>query len=303
MPIRYQGGKQRFAKAIYETITEYEYMNTGKNKLNLYSPFFGMGSVELEFSRRDNDERCVRKIFANDINEDVILMWEALQDGWLPKKTCSATFYNNLKEEEPSAERVFYLSAYAFGGVFGSSFRGKYQSPEQNKREGLSAYNNVKEVVPYLDCFKFRNGSYVKRKPKKGEMVYADPPYYSSLNYGVNKYLTDFDYDEFWETMREWSKTNLVFVSEEMGKHIPKDFVSIWSLKTTRTVGSLKGGKGKKKESLFIHKRYVSEKKKGKGSKSRGRNSRGSRSRTRKSTKKEIECIEYLESSGYRIKS
>lgn len=287
MPIRYQGGKQRFAKAIYEVMTDYEYRNTGKNKLNLYSPFFGMGAVELEFSKRDNDEKCVRKITANDINEDVILMWESLQDGWLPKKTCSETYYKKLKTSDPSAERGFYLSAYAFGGVFGSSFRGKYQTPEQNKREGLNAYNKVKDVVPYLECFKFRNGSYVKRTPKKGEMVYADPPYYSSLDYGVNKYLTDFDYDEFWDTMRRWSKTNLVFISEEKGKHIPKDFVSIWELSTTRTVGSLKGGKGKKKESLFIHKRYVKK---------------GSKKRESPDKEKISECKEYLENMGYRIR-
>lgn len=258
MPIRYQGGKQRFAKAIYEVISDYEYEITGKNNLNIYAPFFGMGSVELEFARNDNLDECVRKITANDINEDVILMWQSLQDGWLPKKTCSETYYYNLKKKNPSAERGYYLSAYAFGGVFSSGFRGNYQSIEQSKREGINMYNKVKEVVPLLDCFEFIHGSYCDTTPEKGEMVYADPPYFSSLNYGVNKHLTDFNYDEFWDIMRKWSKTNIVFISEEKGGHIPKDFVCIWSVNAKRTLGSHKGNKGtKKKEALFIHKRYV----------------------------------------------
>ncbi len=257
MVIRYQGGKRRIAKKIYEVISEYEDRLLGK-KMNIFSPFFGMGSVELQFAK-ENSSRCSRKIHANDINRDVVLMWKNLKKGWLPKKKITKKEYEELRySDQHSAERGFYLSAYSFGGVFGSSFRQQYQEDDHNIKEGENAYNAVKNVREYLHCFKFECGSYDEYTPTKDEIVYADPPYNSSLNYGVNKHLTQFDSDEFWNKMRQWSKTNLVFISEEMGRHIPKDFVCIWKKPVSRTIGSLKGPDGKqKREALFIHEKYA----------------------------------------------
>jgi len=90
---RYQGGKQRYANEIHDVISEYESVIFKGRKLNLLSPFFGMGSVELKFVREE--ERLVR---ASDLNEDVISMWNALKGGeWLPKMEISEEEYNSIK--------------------------------------------------------------------------------------------------------------------------------------------------------------------------------------------------------------
>jgi len=250
-PVRYQGSKKRVAKEIYQTIIQYEKQLTDKNILDLMSPFVGMGAVELEFAKESPD----KEIAASDINEDVILLWQALQEGkWLPEQLCTEEYYNELKNSStPSAERGFYLSAYAFNGCFGGSFRGNSQSEDMSIKEGIAAYNAVKDVRTYLEPFTFSACSYENLSPKN-QLVYCDPPYRSSLGRrGNNKHLYNFDVMKFWRVMREWSKDNLVFISEEAGS-APQDFTEIWRKSIRRNLGNRNGqSKMKKTECLFIH--------------------------------------------------
>ena len=52
-------------------------------------------------------------------------------------------------------------------------------------------------------------------------LVYCDPPYEGTTGY---KGAGVFDHSAFWETMREWSRDNIVLVSEYTA---PPDFVSV----------------------------------------------------------------------------
>lgn len=64
-------------------------------------------------------------------------------------------------------------------------------------------------------------------------VIYLDPPYQGTKAYDYSK---NFNYEKFWNKVRDLSKTNKVFVSEQ---NAPSDFVSVWSLDTTRnTFGS-----------------------------------------------------------------
>ena len=85
----------------------------------------------------------------------------------------------------------------------------------------------------------------------KNFTIYCDPPYDGNKLGVSNRYslFQNFDYNKFWNKMREWSKNNLVFISECIA---PKDFIKIWSI--TSTVGTGKKTKSKKyNESLYIH--------------------------------------------------
>ena len=67
---------------------------------------------------------------------------------------------------------------------------------------------------------------------------------------------TEFDNDNFWEVMREWSKNNKVFISET---HAPDDFISIWEKQSHRSMSQSSKTRYKsesemyKTENLFIH--------------------------------------------------
>lgn len=43
----------------------------------------------------------------------------------------------------------------------------------------------------------------------------------------------NFDYDTFWKTMRKWSKTNIVYISELQA---PDDFECVWEKEMSRSI-------------------------------------------------------------------
>lgn len=57
----------------------------------------------------------------------------------------------------------------------------------------------------------------------------------SEKNYPQIKNSIHFDFDEFWETMRQWSKNNYVLISELAA---PDDFICVWSKDVQRSMKS-----------------------------------------------------------------
>ena len=107
-------------------------------------------------------------------------------------------------------------------------------------------------AVEEMDRVQFSSKPYDKWKPT-GMIIYCDPPY--AGNKVSNKFFSSFDHNKFWEVMRTWSETNLVFVSE---KSASEDFVSIWEKQYK--VSFLTGGKKNVKkiygENLFVYESY-----------------------------------------------
>lgn len=129
----------------------------------------------------------------------------------------------------------FYDGSYAHNGWEGEHFRDYYQE----------AKRNILNQMKYLVNVKFDVSDYKDLKPKKA-LIYADPPYA-----GTKGYLTitkQFNHSEFWDTMREWSKDNIVLISEEQA---PEDFDIIWEQEVIRTIKAV--DKQPKTEKLFIH--------------------------------------------------
>ena len=80
-------------------------------------------------------------------------------------------------------------------------------------------------------------------------LFYCDPPYQGTKQYSNAK---SFDYDEFWQTMREWSKKNIVLISEQ---NAPEDFECIWQQDVSRSIKA--ADKSKSTEKLFKYKGSV----------------------------------------------
>lgn len=90
------------------------------------------------------------------------------------------------------------------------------------------------------------NISYADYAYREGDVVYCDPPYKNTTDYGIK-----FDSDAFWE----WALTRNypVYVSEYQA---PDDFVSIWS-KEKRSHLNDKSPTAPRTEHLFVHKRFA----------------------------------------------
>ena len=91
----YLGGKSRLAKRIGAAILE----NTNQ-RCQYIEPMIGGGSVFFELAPH------FQKSFGGDIQEDLILMYQALADGWVPPDTVTEDEWRELRDSEPSALRA-----------------------------------------------------------------------------------------------------------------------------------------------------------------------------------------------------
>lgn len=70
------------------------------------------------------------------------------------------------------------------------------------------------------------------------------PPYSSTTKY----FNGEFNSEEFWDIMRNWSKDNLVFISEYVA---PTDFKCVLEIPTKTSIRGRTGNVSKRVEGLF----------------------------------------------------
>jgi DNA adenine methylase len=210
MPI-YQGGKAKIGKQIANFIKMVEDIVEWKGEY--MEPFCGLLGVGIHFASDG------RQVLANDLNKDLILILKAIKQGWNPPRACSKKKYEKFRDSNThSAVRGFYGFACAYSGIFYAGYRIK--SGERNFFNTFRS--SLINMRPALHNIKFTSKSYDKLQPK-GMTIYCDPPYVDN-NFGT-EHFDSFDFDHFWQTMRKWSKDNLVFISEYRA---PDDFTCVW---------------------------------------------------------------------------
>ena len=121
---------------------------------------------------------------------------------------------------------IEFFASYCNGG-----FPRGYAKNTDTRNYYNEAYRNMKEQSPRLKGIIFKCQNYWELDPNtSGAVIYVDPPYQNTKFYG---YARDkMDYNRFWNWVREISKNNSVFISEQTA---PDDFISIWEQEVTRT--------------------------------------------------------------------
>lgn len=210
--MRYLGGKSRLAKPIWEAMKPYI-----EDQTVYIEPFVG-GAASLAIKAPN-----FKEAFAGDINEDMILFYQALKDGWLPPREVSEEEYATLRNAEPSALRAFVAISCSFGGKwFGGYARGKTDKGV-SRNYADESYKNLLKQIPVIKNTTFIHQGYADWNPDANTVVYADPPYAETTKY--NK-TGEFDHELFWKTMDEWSDRGAkVFVSEF---YAPEHWTCIW---------------------------------------------------------------------------
>lgn len=239
----YQGGKKRIGRRIHDVIVLLE-NDLYDNPLPYFEPFVGMGGVLRHFGKNNN-----RQLFACDFNTDLIMMWKAVQRGWKPPLTCSKEEYEKLKKSKKhSAKRAFIGTVASWGGDYFKSYRLHLQPKGKDfMAEGYRGIMNIKPDIMKVEFFDAT--SYDNFEIEDCTTIYCDPPYDGNKLGRSNKesLFQNFDHEQFWEKMREWSENNLVIVSEWTA---PEDFKKIWEV--VSTVGT--GRKSKKyNDCLYVH--------------------------------------------------
>lgn len=219
--MKYMGSKSREAKQIVPLIQQ-EVDKIGR----YWEPFCGGCNII--------DKIVAEEKIASDNHYYLIEMWKHLQETTedLPDSVSWDDYDAVRKNIE--AYPAWYVGWVGFIASYnGRFFDGGYAKTIVSKTGVLRNYydearRNILKQVPLVNAVKFFHSDYKNISPE-GYVIYCDPPYKGTKQYAFRE---KFDWDSFWETMREWSQKNIVFVSEE---NAPSDFECIWEKEVTRT--------------------------------------------------------------------
>ena len=239
--MKYLGGKHLNGKKIAEIIRTF----AGPDIFDKYlEPFCGSLGVFKHMTD-------YKKSIASDIQSDLIHLWKDLQSNTFvyPKKVTEED-WNKAKKMKSSALKAFIGFGCSFSGVYFSTYAQKYAG-NSNRNFRLETIRSLEKIKPLIQKknVKFYNKPYQKWKPENS-LIYCDPPYKNTAGYNSSS----FNHDEFWEIMREWSKNNMVVISEETA---PDDFIAIWEKKKIRTVVKVRNNRFYSIEKLFVYKKYI----------------------------------------------
>lgn len=207
--MQYLGGKHFLGKAISEVM-----LAQASERGRYIEPFVGAGGVLIHMAPH------FRVSLASDYSLDLILMWRALQSGWVPPERLSEEEWQTLRYADPSPERA----VAGFGCSFGGKWFAGYARSASRSFAGTASRGLTKKISKLADSrVVFRRRSYQNILVKPGDVVYLDPPYEGTTEYGV---APTFDHDEFWGKAKEWHDLGAhVFVSEFQA---PEPWEPIW---------------------------------------------------------------------------
>ncbi len=230
--IRYLGGKSKISKQISNVINELIGDNTP-----FISLFCGTCSVE---SKINTDIKIL-----NDKHTYLIEMLKGLQQGYILPDSISREEYMHIKDNLDD-DKV--LSGFVgFGCSFGGKWFGGYAKSSEGRNYCAESKRSIMKYMENLQTATFLNLDYKDVKIPNGSVVYCDPPYHNTTDYGSD---LKFDTNEFWDYIREISKSNMVFVSEQVA---PDDFECVWQKEFTRTLDVNKNNQPKRVEKLFAY--------------------------------------------------
>ena len=240
--MKYMGSKDGIASSILPFIHSYMVIN---NIDTYIEPFMG-GCNMIDKVQASNR-------YAYDKNRYLVALFKHLQDGGELPEDVSRAQYADCKAHYKADDGYYpdwYLAAVGFLASFnGRFYDGGYANSgwegNQYRDYYQEAKRNILEQMKFLRDVHFASGDYKDLKPK-GALIYMDPPYA-----GTKGYLTitkEFNHKEFWDIVREWSKDNIVLISEE---NAPDDFDVLWEQEVSRTIRAT--DKSKATEKLFIH--------------------------------------------------
>ena len=186
------------------------------------------------------------RVICNDKHEYLIEMLKGVQNGYELPEQITEEQYKYIKSHKD--EDKILAGFVGFGCSFGGKFFGGYARNKEQTNYALQSKKSLLKDMIYLPNTEFTCLDYRDVDIPNGSIVYADPPYANTTTYQGQK----FDSEAFWEYMRQISKHNQVFISEQTA---PDDFECIWEKPFTRTLDRNKDNQFKVVEKLFTYKK------------------------------------------------
>lgn len=240
----YMGSKSKYAQYIVPILQKV----INDNNIHLYvEPFVGGANIidkikcDLRYGYDRSDTLIALLVQARDdfskvLEEGSRELWDKgkgyVKDGIMPEDMTLAD-----------------IGAMEFFASFSNrGYPGGYAKNTANRNYFKEARANLEKQAPSLKDIIFYPGKYYELAHVSGAVIYCDPPYANTKQYGYAS-QEQMDYNHFWNWVREMSKDNYVFVSEQVA---PDDFEIVWEMEAKRTVG--KDNNFKATEKLFRYK-------------------------------------------------
>ena len=224
------GSKSKIAKYIVP-ILQHKIDEVGATVY--IEPFVGGANVidKIKCENRQGYDRSDTLIAL--LNQAAIDFDEVLKEGnrelWDKGK---AYVKDGIKPDDMTLADIGAMEFFASFSARG--FPGGYANNTPGHNHFQQRYNNLKAQAPALKGIYFECKNYWEIPPVNRAVVYCDPPYAGTKDYGYAN-QPKMDYEHFWNWIRELSNTNYVFVSEQSA---PADFEAVWHQEVKRTNGS-----------------------------------------------------------------
>lgn len=222
--MQYLGGKSRIARQIAEVIL------AEKGDADVYrEPFLGGASVAALLVPH------FKRAYLSDAVPDVVLLWEAALAGREFPETLSRAEWEALRDDaEPSALRGFA----GFGVSFGGKWFAGYAKPSPGKDYAGIASRAISKKARGMEGADLSLLDYRTVRAGEGEVVYCDPPYAGTTEYGAAR---GFDPSGFWTWAVEQARNGaVVFVSEYAA---PEGWRPVWSREAPATLAGGRNGR------------------------------------------------------------
>lgn len=211
--MRYQGGKKRLGSQIADVLKKFH-----RPGMLYLEPFCGMVSVGIHMADIDG------KTIVADADRGVVELLQAVRNGWDPPVRITEDIYYVYQEilNHTSPIRTFVGYGCSWGGKwFGGYARNNSTKSGSGRSYARIAHDSLMRMkddgldkIDEVVCADYRAWN------PNGCLIYCDPPYRNVTNHRLG-----LDHDEYINLMNEWSKDNIVIISE----YEPYDgWVPIW---------------------------------------------------------------------------
>lgn len=180
----------------------------------------------------------------NDKHLYLIELLKGVQNGYELPELITEEQYKYIRSHKD--EDKVLTGFVGFGCSFGGKWFGGYARNKTGTNYALQSKKSLLKDMKTLMNAEFSCLDYKDVILPNNCIVYADPPYHNTTGYNNEK----FNSEEFWDYMRDISKSHIVLISEQ---DAPNDFSAIWEKPFTRTLDRNKDNQFQVTEKLFIH--------------------------------------------------
>ncbi|MHC8441880.1 MAG: DNA adenine methylase [Candidatus Eutrophobiaceae bacterium] len=235
-----------------------------------WEPFLGGGAVF--FSLRD---QIIGKAYLSDINADLMRTYNGVQqkiESVIKSLNRHAgqhneQHYRKVRDRQyseksivASASRFIYLNRTCYNGLYRVNKSGQFNVPMgRYANPAICNKDNLRAVSQALQGIDLKTQSFNKIKPKKGDLVYCDPPYDGTFNSYVSTGFTQQDQEALRDACASWRNAGAhVMVSNSDTKFIRSLFkAKDWTrhqVQASRNISRDSSGRGKQLELLILSK-------------------------------------------------